>query len=182
MKTTRQMLALLLLLPLAAGCIGDDPAGTTAPTDPPPHASAIEAGGPTLSLVALDVGEGSGDLVTLELRYNRREGQEGPRAAEIWLKHSAGLAFESAEALAAATDAGKTVHAQARPDGELRLVVYGTATLDRLGSGPLARLHFRRGDAAGPHTVEILARMPIFAPAEVNQGVHLAPQLVVEGG
>jgi hypothetical protein len=70
---------------------------------------------------------------------------------------------------------------QPQESGLLRVVIYGTQNLERLDSGPLAELAFTRLEA-GNATVSVLARDPLFAPAEANQGVSLPDEpLVIQG-
>ena len=126
------------------------------------------AAGATLFLTATDAPGG----LTVDVHFRRREQLEGPRAAEIWLKTNGSLRFSGSSPGAAANAAGKTVVAQAKPDGEVRLVLFATGNLDRLDSGVLARLTFER-TAPGPADVELLAKMPVFAPPETNEGVIL---------
>ncbi|MGM0577191.1 MAG: hypothetical protein ACQEXJ_15810 [Myxococcota bacterium] len=179
--TPRILLRLALVLALAvaaAGCdkpvdvggsTGDEatPEETTEPLDPTPT-------------LALSLVERSGDEVVVELTYNPPEGVEGPRTAELWLHHSDGLAFEAAEAQAALEAAGKRLVVQQKDGGELRTIVFSTTDPSRVGGGPLVRYHFR-AEGGGAATVELLERMPVFAPSAANRGLHLPEPLVVGG-
>ncbi len=158
---------------LLAACDGEPAAPTT--TRGP--AAPIEDSGTTLSLAA--AGE-SADLVTVRLDYRRRAEQEGPRAAELFVALSDNLAYDSSEAGAAALAAGKQLVVQDKGGGELRVLLFGTQSLDRLDSGALLSLDLRR-TGAGPATVEVLDRQPLFAPAESNTGVLLPEPLTLDG-
>ena len=193
---TRAFAGLSALLLLA--CQGG-PAPSAGPSTSEPE-SGVEAslGNATLQLTVLDQTEhlaGAGVLkqnaptagasfrsswLSVRLDFNRRPGKQGPRVAEILLGHSDNLAFVSAEAQGAVTAAGKELVAQARDGGVVRLVNVGTASLTELESGPLARLDLRK-TGTGPATLKVLPEMPIFAPAEANQGLLLPEPLVVGG-
>ena len=173
--TTKALAGLGALLILACQ-------GGPAPSEGPP-ASEPEGGADTslakttLQLTVLDQSE---DALSVRLDLNRRADSQGPRVAEILLRHSDNLRFVSTEAQEAVTTAGKELVAQARDDGVVRLVIFGTTSLSELDSGPLARLEFRK-TGTGKATLSVLPEMPIFAPAAANQGLLLPEPLVVGG-
>jgi len=164
---------LVAFMTLLTACDGGPP-----PADPPAAAAApVEEARTTLALSASAESDAS---VTVHVAYNRLAGQEGPRVVELHLRHSANLAYDSAEPMSAASAAGKRLVVQDRGDGTLRVLLFGTQTLDRLDSGPLLKLALRRLDDAAA-TLEVLGDKPVFAPAETNTGLTLPPPLTVGG-
>ena len=172
---TRAFAGLSALLLLA--CQGG-PAPSAGPSTSEPE-SGVEAslGNATLQITVLEQTE---DALSVRLDFNRRPDKQGPRVAEILLRHSDNLAFVSAEVQGAVTEAGKELVAQAKDGGVVRLVVFGTTSLSELESGPLARLDLKK-TGPGKATLSILPEMPIFAPAPANQGLLLPEPLVVGG-
>ena len=166
---------------LALVTVGCEPQASPEPVEQP----AIDDNDPiedldaTLSLVSADV---PGDAVAVDLIYRPAENMERPRTVEVWLKTSPGLTFESAEPLDATLTSGKSLVAQAKPDHEVRLVLFSTANLDRLPPGGIARLHFTASNGSQNETVELLDRRPMFAPAAADKGVLLPEPLTVSAG
>lgn len=180
----REFKGMILLMSLALmGC--DD--GTGRSVEGASVASAgAEAAAPTEAAslgsthLALATTATTPEEVVVEVRYHREQGQDGPRVAEIHLRHDDGLQFVRGAALDAATSAGKELTVQDKGDGTLRLVLLSTANLTPLDSGGLAALTFERRSAAAA-TVEILPQMPIFAPPAANEGVRLPEPLEIAG-
>ena len=165
------------LLTLAA-CDGSRLANTAEPTVEPGAAeAAVEV---TKASLALTVREQTDSEIAIDLRYLRRQDQAGPRVAEIHLRHSPGLELQASRAGSAATLAGKEVVVQPTEDGVLRTVLYSTTSLDRLDSGVIATYRFAR-TGGGAARIELLPRLPVFAPAEANQGVLLGETLEIAG-
>ena len=173
--------ASVLLLPavFAVGCAGgeDGRTGAATPTSKAPHAAPIESAPETLRLALVEQAKNE---LAVDLHYLRRDDQAGQRAVELHVSYPAEtLALAGSEALAATTAAAKQLVAQDQ-GGTLRVIVYGTASLAELDSGPLARLRFRRL-AGGPATLAIdTARLPVFAPAPANEGLRFGAPLVID--
>jgi len=169
---------LALLSSVIAAC---QPAGEPSPAaDKPSSASAAQPHGDA-STLGLQVHSNTGTTLTVDLYYQRPEGQVGPRAAELWLQCSENLELRDAQALDASIKAGRTVIAQAdKEPRRVRLVIFGTQSLDAMDTGPLARLTFRLTDS-GTVSLAILNRQPLFAPGEANQGLTLGDPLVIGG-
>ncbi len=174
MKTSTLSLAAALLALAALTTACDQHAGP--PAGAPPGAT-IEEADETLSLRFVSLVD---DVATVDVSYLRRDTQAAPRMMELWLHVGADLAFVDAEPLEALELAGKELVVQPRDDGVLRLVVYAANNLATIDSGPIARLTLsthsgQLSDAA----VTIEERMPMFAPADANEGVLLGPPVVV---
>jgi hypothetical protein len=131
----------------------------------------------TLGLVLV---EQSAARVVVDLYYQRQADQPAPRAVELFLKASEGLLYEESERLSAAEAAGKRLVVQSNGLGPLRVTLFGTESLDRLDSGPLARFTFHRSGGARA-TLRILPGDPVFAPAEANQGLRMPEPLKIGG-
>jgi hypothetical protein len=92
------------------------------------------------------------------------------RMAELFVEYGEGLAYESTEAGAAATEAGKEVIVQPAGDGRLRVVVYSANNTNDLLSGEIATLRFERlGNAA----TRVELRDTTIAPAGANLRLKL---------
>lgn len=169
-----------LMACLLLGCTSEQAASPVAPPAPSAPASlAPVTEGPSVWLERAQGDSGA----TVEVRFKRRPGREGPRTVELWLAHDAGLALESATPGGAATTAQKQVVAKTAEPGQVRLVLFGTGSLDRIGDGALAVVRFREV-TGGTHTVELLDRRPAFAPADTDLGVVIGPALTLtsDGG
>ncbi len=167
------------LLSVLSACAQVDPASApSAPTEPALDLSkSIDEDGATLRLEQVMDPEGR---LLVDLSYHPSEGAVPPRVVEIWLGVGSGLAFESGSALEAVTSSGKLFVARAEETG-VRVVILSTSDLTPIPAGSLGRLVFRR-DGAGPASVSILERMPIFAPQSANQGLSLPPMLHLDLG
>ena len=128
--------------------------------------------------LALRVLEATEQAVTVELVYHRQADQPGARMMELHLSHSANLAWRSVQEGEAAERADRDVVVQAKDAATLRVVIYGTTSLERMDSGTLARLTFAR-IAPGTARLELLPQMPLFAPAEANDSLLLPEPLTV---
>ncbi|PKN56104.1 MAG: hypothetical protein CVU56_17870 [Deltaproteobacteria bacterium HGW-Deltaproteobacteria-14] len=148
-----------------------------------PAATAVDGPPSFDTTLGLQLVERTASRAVVDLWYAPTEGQAGPRAMELWLRLPGGVTLASADAGEAATAAGKTLVAQAHENHELRLVIYGTASLDRVAAGRLAslRLDVTAPGPAGSLQLELLDRLPIFAPAEANSGLRLPPPLALGG-
>ncbi|MBT9556082.1 MAG: hypothetical protein IV100_08645 [Myxococcales bacterium] len=152
------------------------PLGTSsAPESPVP---AIETA-PAESLRLAVVGDPMGPDVTVELYYTQLPDEPGPRAIEVQLELSGNVALVRSVAGAALTRAGKQLVVQ--PDaGRVRLVAFGTGSLERIAGGPLAQLTFKRTDANAA-TLSLRPERPVFAPADADLGVRFGPALTLPG-
>ena len=160
---------------LAAACAIVMSACAEAPEPAPAAAPAATA--PTAATLTLVSGEATATEVAVDLHYARDPARPGPRMMELHLRVTGDLAYLHAERLAAAEAAGKDLTVQPRDDGTLRVLLFTTTNVNRLGPGPLARLWFARG--AG--TVTLLEQSPIFAPPEADLGVTLGQPLTLGG-
>ncbi len=176
MRERRAVKTRIIAVGLLALAACAEPISEPAPTPSPGSPDAADT---TLSFEV--VSQSAAELV-VDLHYRVPDGQEGPRAAELWLSHSASVSLAASEPLAAADRADKQVIVQPRAGDELRVVLLSTTSLARLASGPLVRLRFALTDPAAGVRLELLERMPLFAPAEANRGVRLPDPLVLEGG
>lgn len=164
--------AVLLLSMLACQAEPAASSATGAPVVAPPSAALPVAEGPSLTLAA-QPSEGG---VAVDVRFQKKPGRDGPRTVELWLAHDAGLALEGATPGDAALRAQKQVVAQTPEAGEVRVVLFGTASLERLEDGVFATVRFKQ-IAPGRHSVQLLERRPAFAPADTELGVTLGPAL-----
>lgn len=182
-KSQARLLFTFALAMLLVGCQQDEAAEPAEPATSQPASTADKSTQPLgpLPTLALQVAERTGDAVVVDLVYAPDDGAEGPRAVELWMTHSSHLTYESATPLAAVEAAGKTLVVQPKEGAELRTILYSAASLETIGAGPLVRYRFRV-TKPGAATVEIMERMPIFAPAAANQGLMLPKPLVVGGG
>ncbi len=180
MTNVHPYIAALGCLLLVSAC---QEASTPEPTTAPPSASTTDPATTPLGpapTIQLAIAERTDTTVTIDLTYAPDAQMAAPRNVELWLKHSDGLAYRSSQALSAVDVAGKTLVVQPKASGELRTIIY-SASLERLGAGPVARFEFDVvGDGAA--TLEVQSKLPIFAPAEANQGLMLPDPLVVTGG
>ncbi len=157
----------LLVLSLLACQTGHDVSGTGPAETPAPVVSTETVALRTVSLTDTHA--------VVDLEYRRRPEQPGPRVAELQLALT-GVEFQAATAGDSASRAGKQLVAQPS-DGRLRLVLYGTGSLERLDSGTLAQLTLRRTGPVG--RLELLSDDPVFAPSEANDGVLLGAPLTL---
>lgn len=178
---------LLVIALLASSCALLACQDTSAPssTAPAPPSSVTTADPVTEPLgphptVQLTLVERTDTSVTIDVIYAPDAQMANPRNVELWLRPSEALVYRSSTALDATEAAGKTLVVQPKADGTLRTIVY-SASLDRLGAGPVARLEFDL-KGTGAATLELLPKLPIFAPAEANVGLMLPDTLVVTGG
>ncbi len=143
-----------------------------------PQGATIEEANETLTLSLVSY---VGDVVTVDVVYQRREGQAAPRMMELWLDHGADLTFEDGAALSALETAGKELVVQRPAEGTLRLVAYAATNVAVVDSGPIARLTFTVRPGAGDDAyIAIEDRMPLFAPATANDGVLLGAPLFID--
>jgi len=119
------------------------------------------------------------DGVHIPVLLNRHDGHPGPRTVELWVAYSESLQFVAAEKGESLISSMKVLVVQDHGD-RVRLVIFGTASLERIQEGELTTLHFRR-QSDGPATVNFVAQMPIFAPADAQQGLQLAEPLNLGG-
>ncbi len=108
--------------------------------------------------------------VAVTISYARPADEPAPRLAEFHFQVGSGLTFVRAEPLDAVVKAGKQLVAQVHPGNVLRLLIFSTANLNTLDSGPLATLVFQR-TGTGPTTLDLLDQRPIFAPPEADLAV-----------
>ena len=130
--------------------------------------------------LALTVVEQTADEVVVELRHNPRADKPQPRVMELHLRLSENLSYVSATAGAAATTAQKELVVQPKEGGVLRTMIFSAQSLERLGEGALVRFRLSKTSAA-PARVELLDKMPVFAPPEANEGLLLADPLEIAG-
>ena len=174
MNTSRTILGLVYAASLLACDSQSAPKGTT---DAPP----VETSPLTLSLRAAPASEVAAGTVAVDVNYVHKASRTAPRMMELYVRYADGLTYESAVPLAAVTAAGKQLVVQDQGGGLLRVVVYASGNTATLASGALARLTFGiSGTPSG--TVSLESRMPIFAPAEANDGVLLGPPLTLTPG
>jgi hypothetical protein len=155
-------------LALLLGCQADGPSVA----DPAP---APGQAGATLQLAVVQQDGGS---VVVEVSYHPDADAERPRVAELWLGHSPSLKLLASEARDAVTAAGKTLVVQDKGEEGLRTIVYSSSNLDRVQGGAIARYQFLV-EGPGPHWVDLLERMPLFAPMEANIGIMLPARLAI---
>ena len=132
------------------------PAGPAAPDGPGQPAAPEQPGAPETP--------GQPETRAWQLTVTRPADTEGPRMAEVILRHGEGLRFLEAQPGLAASRARKQVVVQERPGGQVRVVVFSGGNLEQLDTGPLASLSFSRS-GEGPETLEILYERSAFAPA-----------------
>jgi hypothetical protein len=148
---------------LAFGCTESDSGPATPKAAPQVDETA------TLSLQATTAAI-DGQL-TAQLRFTRTA-DEGPRIAEIWLRHSPDVVFLSATAGDATSRVQKQLVAQVQDDGMVRLIVFSAQNTERIDSGNLANITFSVV-SDGPAQIEIVDKMPVFAPPPSNAGLLL---------
>lgn len=172
MSTSRNIIGMLCALG-AVGCDAQSPT-PKGPTEAPP----IEASPLTLSLAPAPATPGT---VAIDVNYLHKVNRTAPRMMELYLRHGEGWTLQSAEPLTATTSAGKELVVQDQGGGLLRVIVYASGNTATLASGGLARITFSTsGNTSG--TVSLESRMPIFAPAEANDGLLLGPPLTLSPG
>ena len=175
-----------LLVALAVGaCSAPSETAPTAAAEPavaPAPVPAIETQNPVANeTLRLATVTSSDSQLVVDVLYAPRAEQPGPRAVELHLRASPSLTYVSGSALEAASRAGKQLVVQGADTGALRVLLYGTGSLDRIAAGALCRLTFSRAPGQ-PATLELQPHMPVFAPAEANDGVLLGGPLTVGGG
>jgi len=149
---------------LLASCDEGGSPETPAPKDPASPVRPAEPGQPVAPAAPAAAEPTS---ATWQLSLTRPAEVDGPRMAEVFVRHGAGLRFSSAATGLAASAAGKRVVAQERPGGLVRLLVFSGSNVARLDSGVLAELSFERaGD--GPTDLEVLYERSAFAPAALH--------------
>lgn len=173
----RSLLALTVVSVIGMGCQQESTAPEAAPTAAAENlpSDALGQHGATLRLAVVEDGA---DFAVVELSYHPAPDAALPRVAELWLKTGAGLAYESSEARSAVTAAGKTLVVQAKEEG-IRSVVFSAQSLETMNAGPIGRYRFKKTD--GERFVEVVGKMPTFAPPEANLGVMLPERLMVGG-
>jgi len=169
----------VLGLVLSLGCADGIPVGDAPSAQPEAAApqSAIEDTGETLKLALISE---TADEVVAELYYTPRDDMKRPRVMELMVKASAELMYVSAERLEAAEAAGKQLVVQRKDEGVLRTILFATNNLNLMGPGALIRYRFKRIGTASAR-LELLPTLPIFAPADANDGLMLQEPLMVEG-
>jgi hypothetical protein len=165
--------AFCLAIAVAGGC---ERAERVAPA--PEHKSATQS--PVLSgaTLALTIVEQSSEEVVVELRHQPREGEALPRLMELHLRLSDNLSLLSASRGAAAEAVGKDLVVKEKEGNVLRALLFSAQNVKRLGEGELARFRLKRSDT-GSAKVELLDKMPVFAPPEANEGLLLADPLEI---
>ena len=113
----------------------------------------------------------------IELQYSLQPNSEGPRAIELFLTYPQEWEYEKVDALPAVVQANKRLIVQEKEPGLLRVIVFASTNLDRIGSGGLAAFHFYTNNQAGE--IAIRNQMPVFAPVETNEGLVLGETLRV---
>jgi hypothetical protein len=108
----------------------------------------------------------------LSISYSRLPSATGPRAAEIFIRHSNNLELGRSSPGDAALAASKGVFVQERDENTLRVMVFAATNTNELGSGVLATLHMRRSDER-PAAAEILLDNPVFAPRAALRGLKI---------
>ena len=152
--------------------------------DPAAPATVDVASQPDPSLgpaqLALAVTADSSDTLSLDLAYWRDDQHPGMRMADITLRATGPVVFEAATPGEATTAADKDLLASVPAEGDVRLTILKTTNLNRVSSGVLGHLTYRR-TGPGAASFEILALPPMLAPAEAGVGLHLPEILRVEG-
>ena len=161
---------------LTASCERASQAGQETNT-PAEQAKAPDEAHGTATL-ALSVAEQTPSEVVVELRHQPRAGDPLPRMMELHLSLSDNLSLVSATKGPAAEAVAKDLVVLEKDGHVLRTVLFSAQNLERLGEGVLARYRLKRGDS-GPARVEILNKMPVFAPPEANKGLLLAEPLEI---
>ena len=171
----RHLVLVVAAVSLLLACSGE---GGQAPAPGKSPATEAPPAGPGPAAPPPAAEPGKPGTAPRQLSLARPAEAEGPRMAELVLRHGPGLRFSAAEPLEATTRAGKQLVAQERSGSRLRLVLFAGTNLARLDSGPLARLTFERtGD--GPETLEVLYGESAFAPAALYprpETLELAPE------
>ena len=182
MRTTllARVAGVVLVMAPGLGACDSQTAPKSSQTAPPVETSPL-----TLALRAAPataLGSAPG-VVAADVSYTHKADKAAPRMMELYLAYDAGLTFDHAEPLAATTAAGKELVVQDK-GGRLRVIVYASSNTTTLGSGALARFFFRAPDVNGAKggTVSLESKMPIFAPAEANDGLLLGPPVTLSPG
>lgn len=183
MRTTllARVAGVVLVMAPGLGACDSQTAPKSSQTAPPVESSPL-----TLALQPVPssaFGSATAGMVGVDVRYTHKANQAAPRMMELYLAYDAGLTFDHAEPLAATTAAAKELVVQDK-GGRLRVVVYASSNTATLGSGALARFFFRAADVNGAKggTVSLESKLPIFAPAEANDGLLLGPPVTLSPG
>lgn len=105
----------------------------------------------------------------IHLDFVGAKGKQGPRVAEIIIKHSPNLLYNDVIEGSAVNAANKQLIAQKKSNSELRIVILGQ-NVNTLDTGRLATIRFKRLNQDKAR-VEISTDKPIFAPSEANEGL-----------
>ena len=174
--TTRRLLlvaAVTLSVVCTAAC---ERAGKSTPA--PAEQGKAPAEVHTSATLALTVVEQTAEEVVLELRHHPRADSPLPRMMELHLRLTDNLKLVSATKGAAAEAVAKELVVQEKADHVLRTVLFSAQNLDLLGDGVLARYRLARTDAK-PAKVELMNKMPVFAPPAANEGFLLPDPLEI---
>lgn len=157
-----------LLGTLLAGCDPQDTAETNKPTSKANEiVTSIKDG--ERSHLWLSAQTAQDGALEVSVNFSLEAGKSGPRVAEIFLRHSGNLKYESFKKGGAVLDAEKQLVVQPTKDG-LRAVIFSSANLENLESGALVQYRFTKTDDS-PATLEVMTEKPIFAPEEANHGL-----------
>ena len=114
----------------------------------------------------------TGATCMVSVIYHKKQGNDGPRVMDLYLKTSSNVELVAYEAGEALNVARKNLMVRAGDENQLRLVALSQGNINRIQSGSVAKLQLRRTDSRGA-TVNIEISKPIFAPAEANHGLQL---------
>lgn len=154
------------------GSCAMEPSEPTEPIDP------IEQSESPVFLALNSLSESAKSQVNVAIDFALQHGHPGPRVVDIRIRHSKNLELVSNQKGSALIAAGKEMVVQSLSEEQVRVVAFSSGSLTPLGSGRIAELRFRREDAAKAQ-IEILTDKPIFAPAEVNQGLLVSDPLQI---
>jgi len=127
-------------------------------------------------ILAVENQGASGEQLAIDLQYTRKSSAPGPRVMEAFLRFSDNLRYSSATQGEAIVAAGKTLVVQERSNSLLRIMAFSATSISELDTGLLATLRFEK-TGTGTATLEILTDRPIFAPAEIYQGLLVSDPL-----
>ncbi len=173
----RFMISVLSLMAMGTGCNETDIASYQEVDSPAPSIAAV-SDRPMLSVrIRKDKTDKTKRMA--DIVFAKSPDNEGPRVAEIFLKYSDGLRYQSCTAGSALNASNKTLVTQAIENDRLRLVVYGADNANTIDAGVLATVTFevREPDS---NTLEIVAERPVFAPSAVNDGLLIADPVTFE--
>ena len=106
------------------------------------------------------------------------EESKGPRVMELFIETTPNLKFKEATTGEAITVAGKQMTVLQHEEGLLRTVVLSSSNINTLKTGRIVTYRFEKKDDAVAQ-LEILTERPIFAPAEVNEGLLVSDPLEI---